>query len=92
MWTVAAALSLFGIGQGVNMPALQSLLTALAPLEYRAAFMSMNGMVLRIGQSLGPLIMGGVYSLGGSAAAFYAGAVLSLGMFMLLLLTIKSET
>ena len=41
----------------------------------------MNGMVLRLGQTLGPLVMGGIYVLGGINAAFYAGAVLSLTMF-----------
>ena len=90
MWAVAAALALFGIGQGVNMPALQTLLTGLAPIEYRAAFMSMNGMVLRIGQTLGPLIMGGVFIIGGTAGTFYAGALLAGLMFVVLLLSTKN--
>ena len=81
LMSVFLIIPVYGIGQGLNMPALQTLLTGLAPIEYRAAFMSMNGMVLRLGQTLGPLVMGGIYVLGGINAAFYAGAVLSLTMF-----------
>jgi MFS transporter, ACDE family, multidrug resistance protein len=92
MWAVSAALSLFGVGQGINMPALQSLLTALAPIQYRAAFMSMNGMVLRIGQSLGPLIMGGFYMIGGVQSTFYAGAMLSMLMFLVLFATSNAKS
>ena len=80
-WLVVPVIALYGVGQGLNMPALQTLLVGLAPIEYRAAFMSMNGMVLRIGQTLGPLLMGGVYVLGGLSMTFYAGAILALAMF-----------
>ena len=76
----------FGIGQGMNMPAIQTLLTSLAPLEYRAAFMSLNGMVLRLGQTLGPLIMGFVYAGAGLSATFYAGAVCAIIMGTLLMI------
>jgi len=88
---VAAALLLFGVGQGINMPALQTLLTGLAPIEYRAAFMSMNGMVLRIGQTLGPLIMGGVYVISGINSTFFAGALLAMAMFFVLLPVIGKQ-
>ncbi|MBN1464346.1 MFS transporter [candidate division KSB1 bacterium] len=75
----------YGVGHGMNIPAVQTLLAGLAPFKHRGAFMSMNGMVLRLGQTLGPLIMGGFYLCGGTAAAFVAGAVAALLMFILLL-------
>jgi MFS transporter, ACDE family, multidrug resistance protein len=47
---------LFGMGHGLFIPNLQTALVELAPLPERAAFMSLNGMVLRIGQTLGPVM------------------------------------
>jgi ACDE family multidrug resistance protein len=69
---------IFGIAQGINIPSIQTLLSGLAPIEHRAAFMSLNGMVLRIGQSLGPLVIGLAYTAAGLDAAFYGGALLAL--------------
>lgn len=84
-------IALLGFGQGTNMPALQTLLTSLAPIEYRAAFMSMNGMILRLGQTLGPVIMGGVFLLAGVSATFFAGCFFALSMFAALLLWAKND-
>ncbi len=77
---------LYGIGQGLNIPTLQTVLTGLAPMHYRAAFMSMNGMVLRLGQTLGPLTMGLVYVLGGLSFTFFAGAVCAALLFVSVIL------
>ena len=73
---------IFGIAHGLNIPCYQTLLAGLAPMEYRGAFMSLNGMVLRLGQTLGPLLMGIIFSLWGIEATFYAGAGLSGLMFI----------
>jgi MFS transporter, ACDE family, multidrug resistance protein len=86
MWMVVLPIGIYGFGHGLNMPAFQTLLTGLAPLEYRAAFMSINGMVLRLGQTLGPLITGGVYLVGGIQATFFCGAALALIMFTALMI------
>jgi MFS family permease len=75
---------LFGIGQGLNMPTLMTMLTELAPEENRAVFLSLNSMSLRLGQTLGPLIMGVVFSLFGIEAVFAFGAALALVMVALL--------
>ncbi|MCI5141600.1 MAG: MFS transporter, partial [Candidatus Electrothrix sp. ATG1] len=64
---------LFGIAQGLNIPSVQTMLATLAPLEYRASFMAVNGMVLRLGQTLGPLLMGMFFVLWGIDGAFFAG-------------------
>lgn len=69
---------LFGVAQGMNLPNLQTLLAALAPMEYRAAFMSANAMVLRAGQTLGPVLLGGVFAVGGLHGVFFAGAAIAL--------------
>jgi MFS transporter, ACDE family, multidrug resistance protein len=48
---------LFGVAQGINIPNVFSLLNAHAPTENRGAFMAVNGMSLRAGQTIGPLLM-----------------------------------
>jgi MFS family permease len=78
-----------GVANGLNIPSIQSLLAILAPLEYRAAFMSANGMVLRMGQTLGPIIMGSIFVIWGIAGTFFAGAIFALFMLVLIKLMIK---
>jgi ACDE family multidrug resistance protein len=78
---------IFGLAHGMNVPCVQTLLADLAPQEYRAAFMSINGMVLRLGQTLGPVIMGLVFSIAGITGTFYVGALFALGAFALLMTT-----
>ena len=65
-------------------PNIQMLLVKLAPPENRGAFMSINSMVLRFGQTLGPVLMGIVFIGWGIQGVFYTGAVCSMAMFMLL--------
>lgn len=89
LWLLIIPLILFGIAQGLNIPSLQTMLTNLAPVENRAAFMSLNGMVLRLGQTLGPIIMGFVFGLSGIAGVYYAGAVFAIIMFLLILIMIR---
>lgn len=75
---------IYGLAQGMNIPATQALLSDLAPEENRAIFMSLNGMVLRLGQTIGPLLMGWVFVAFGPEAPFYAGALLGLALFAVL--------
>lgn len=85
MWYLIIPAVIFGLGQGVNIPSLQALLAELAPIEYRAAFMSVNGMVLRLGQTLGPVITGMFYAMWGIEITFFAGAGFGVLMFFILL-------
>lgn len=71
---------LFGVAQGLNIPNLQSLLAGLAPMEQRAVIIALNGMVLRLGQTLGPVIMAVVFVLLGLKATFFAGAAVAVVM------------
>ncbi|WP_320007604.1 MFS transporter [Maridesulfovibrio sp.] len=73
---------MFGLGQGLNMPNSMSMLTAIAPMEQRAIFMSMNGMLLRAGQTIAPLLMGLIYSGFSLDAVFYAGAFVAAAIFI----------
>lgn len=80
LWALPIPVILFGTAQGLNIPTLQSLLAGYAPIEHRAAVMSLNGMVLRLGQTLGPVIMGGIYALAGLNATFFTGMGVSMIM------------
>ena len=80
---------MFGVGSGLNIPNIISLLARFAPLNQRAAVMSINGMVLRLGQTLGPIIMAVIYSEWGLDAVFYAGSIFTLGMCVLAVIMIK---
>ncbi|MFO8054742.1 MAG: MFS transporter [Bacteroidales bacterium] len=75
---LAIPITIFGIGHGINFPSIQVYLVKVASLKYRGMFMSFNGMVLRLGQTAGPLIIGGFYLIGGHLAAFSGAALLSL--------------
>ncbi|HHE56023.1 MAG TPA: MFS transporter [Caldithrix abyssi] len=68
---------LFGMAQGINIPSIQTLLAGLAPEEYRAIFMSVNGMVLRLGQTIGPLLAGLFFALWGLDGTFLSSAALA---------------
>lgn len=86
LWTLIIPTALAGIANGINIPTIHSLLSELAPLEQRGVFMSINGMMLRVGQTSGPLLAGaalGVFGLGGS---FFVGAALALVMLILIIL------
>ncbi len=69
---------LFGSAQGLNIPSLHTTVANLAPDNQRGIFMSINGMVIRIGQTIGPLIIGIGYSLYGLFGAYYLGAIMAL--------------
>jgi ACDE family multidrug resistance protein len=89
IWMLFIPLFIFGLAHGMNIPCIQILLAGIAPIEYRAAFMSLNGMVLRLGQTLGPILMGAMFIMGGLSYPFYAGAIVCIIIFSLLLALIK---
>lgn len=82
---------LFGVAQGLSIPNLQTLLASLAPIEHRGAFLSVNGLVLRLGQTLGPPLMGMASSMGGIDTTFYGGAVIAGVMLVLSATTVKKR-
>ncbi|WP_207264993.1 MFS transporter [Desulfovibrio sp. Huiquan2017] len=63
----------FGLAQGLNIPTVMTMLTTIAPMEQRGAFMAANGLLLRLAQTVAPMIMGGLYALGGMDAVYWGG-------------------
>ena len=66
-------------------------MSGFAPLEQRAAFMSMNSMVLRGGQTIGPPLIGIFYAMGGVEPAFLAGSVLALITLAIIVISIRES-
>lgn len=81
--------ALFGVAQGINLPNVFSLLNAHAPSENRGAFMATNGMSLRAGQTIGPLLMASVAGSLGLAGAYLTAAGLALCAFVLFLALVR---
>jgi MFS family permease len=68
--------ALFGTAMGLGIPIRVSMLSELAPMSNRASVMSVNGMILRLGQSVAPVLMGWVLvALGMDAVYFVAGGI-----------------
>jgi ACDE family multidrug resistance protein len=86
---VVLASLLAGFSHGISMPNVQTLLVGMAPITERAAFMSLNSMILRTGQTFGPLFMGFWYSLAGTEATFFAAAGIALVMLLITYLVVK---
>lgn len=87
LWLFLIPMVIYGIGHGMSTPSQMTLQASLAPAEQRAAFMSVMGMVLRGGQTLGPLVIGGACAVGGMNSAFTCGAGIALlGIVVLALL------
>jgi len=88
-WLYLIPVSIFGAAQGINMPSMMALLAELAPMDQRGAMMSVNGMVLRLGQTLGPLVMGAVLTISGLTGVFFGGAVCALVMLVVVLVVMN---
>jgi len=87
IWYFIIPISLFGVAQGMNIPSILNLLTGYAPKEFRAAFLSVNWMVMRVGQALGPYVLGLVYLHISLEGTFYVTAIAG-GLFVLNSLTL----
>ncbi len=81
----------FGIGMGLALPTTQNLLVNLAPIENRAAVMSLNGLVLRLGQTLGPLVMALVLASWALPGVYWVGALIGLTLIVIVFLTVPSQ-
>jgi len=87
---LGVAVIIFGLGHGVLIPSIQNMMVGFAAINERAAFMSLNSMVLRAGQTFGPLMVGLLYALRGLNAAFLSGAILAFLMLIVIFTMIGS--
>jgi predicted MFS family arabinose efflux permease len=79
-WMLTLPVVLFGMANGMAIPSLFTWLMGLVEDHQRAAILAMNGSVLRLGQTLGPLIGSALLVAGGLEAVFLGVALLTVGM------------
>jgi ACDE family multidrug resistance protein len=91
IWALVIPVGIYGMAQAINIPSLQMLLARLALPEYRAALMSINGMVLRWGQTLGPLIMAIAIILWDIQGVFFTACSFALIMIPIVIVTINAK-
>jgi len=77
LWMMLVPAVIFGIAHGGNMPSLHTQVAGSAPPEYRAAFMSLNGTMLRLGQTIGPPLIALIYVSWGYDITFFASCLLA---------------
>lgn len=88
-WQVAVSVIIFGLGHGLMVPSVQNILVGFTTIKERAAFMSFNSMVLRIGQTLGPLVVGIFYGVAGLQGAFLTGVAVAVVMFFVIAVLVR---
>lgn len=88
-YMLAVTVLVFGFGHGITIPTIQNMMVGYAAINERAAFMSLNSMVLRGGQTVAPLLVGAVFALRGLNATFIAGTVLAITMLVIISMMVK---
>ena len=89
---LALSIFIFGLGHGMLIPGIQTLLVSFAPLAERAGFMSVNSMVLRIGQTFGPLVTAGFYFIGELKSVFLGAAAVAVLMLLISVVFIRLKS
>jgi MFS family permease len=74
----------FGFANGMTIPSLLNIVAGATSGEHRGVIMSVNGMLLRLGQTLGPLFAGLAFGIVGLTGAFWASAALGAVMLAIL--------
>lgn len=69
--------AVFGMGIGLNMPAIMAMILPLADTEVRGAFISVTNLIKRAGQAVGPIIFGWIFVQWNLTGVFYGAAILS---------------
>ena len=83
LWLLAPAALLYGLAQGLNIPLVSTLLADQAEDSRRTSLLALNGILLRLGQIIGPAIFGTLAGWAGASWAIAAGSVPALIMILL---------
>jgi ACDE family multidrug resistance protein len=89
LWLLLVPAIIQGVAMAFTMPTINSLMAAFAPPNHRGAIMSLNGMVLRLGQTLGPIVMSAVFASRGFFGVYLAGSLFALGMSVVAIIMIE---
>lgn len=89
VWFLLVPTVIFGVALSLNLPNAFALLNEAAPDENRGAFISLNGTILRLGQTLGPVLMAVAAIPFGLTGAYLAIGALAAAMFLVALALIR---
>jgi len=89
IWVMILPVAILGIVWGISIPTIYAILGELAPEECRAAFISVDEMFVRVGQTLGPILMVLAFSAWGISGVFYAAAIFSIVMLALVVIMVR---
>lgn len=78
LWLVLLACAWLGFGHGLAAPSIMALHTRLAPAGMTASYLTLNSLVFRLGQTIGPVIMALVYNHYGLNAIFWVAAIIAI--------------
>ena len=81
--------AVFGLGIGIIMPVQMIMLLPLSPDHVRGAFISIQNLMHRLGQAIGPVLFGFMYVRAGLPSVFYAAATVSVIVFIISLKFLK---
>ncbi len=84
-----APVLIYGLANGINIPSVQTMLTGSVPMEYRGIFMSFNSMVLRLGQTAGPVFAGAAFVTWGMNGVLYFSAAFALVSLVVLAIFLR---
>ncbi|BCS88210.1 MFS transporter [Pseudodesulfovibrio sediminis] len=90
LWSTIPPVICFGLAQGLNIPTTMTMLTTIAPMEQRGAFMAANGLLLRLAQTVAPLFMGLIYAVLGMTAVFWSGFLFAVAILILAIFYIQN--
>ena len=88
---VLLAILFFGVAHGLYIPNIQTLLVGMATIKERAGFMSLNSMILRFGQFLGPILIASFYINDNLKYVFWGAAGIALLMIVIQKLLVKFD-
>jgi MFS family permease len=91
LWQLGGLCLLLGAAFAFSIPVVQTIISSLAPHKRRAAFMSINGMVLRMGQATGPLLAGLLFAWRGFYGVFFVNASIAFAMALALVIFLKPK-
>jgi MFS family permease len=84
VWLLFIPVLIFGAGQGIALPSMQTVLARLAPKDNRAGFMAMNVALQSLGRAIGPALVGIGFGFVGIQGVLYASAIFALVTFLVL--------
>jgi MFS family permease len=83
---------LIGIVEALAFPSLQSSIAKLAPVQYRAGFMSLNVTIQSLARAIGPVFAGIIFGIWGIQGVCFIGAAVTIISIVIFSLLINSKS